>query len=208
MRQTARRVAVGRARGRGRSRTGARAPRKRPGLRPRFRLFPEKPPPAPTPVRPAAPKPRKRFWLAAGELFALEVVPYGHNRYAANHEDYALISWDLHPRQPPDAGLTFDNDKFTTNQLGHTIRRRPLLQRGPRTNGYSFWESALVRPAAGSYVWEMAARDAAPLAQRLREHDARRDGVGRGDVPALADASRRPRARRRPRPPGDGARLS
>ena len=118
----------------------------------RFRLFPEATPARPKPpgAGPAAKAPR-RFWLAAAELFSLEVLPYTQNRYL-NHEDYALISWTS-IRDNLQSGLSFDDDKFTTNQLGHTISGA-LFFNAPRTNGYSFWESTPF-VLAGSYVWEM-----------------------------------------------------
>jgi hypothetical protein len=119
----------------------------------RFRLFLDEPPPGPatSPVPPAKPKPKKRFWLASAEILSLEIIPYTHNRYL-NHEDYALISWTSISENLL-SGLSFDDDKFTTNQLGHTISGA-LFFNAPRTNGYSFWESAPF-VLAGSYVWEM-----------------------------------------------------
>ena len=120
---------------------------------PRFRLFPEAVPP-PSPKGPGgapAPKPEKRFWLASAEIFSLEILPYTQNRYL-NHEDYALISWTS-IRDNLQSGLSFDDDKFTTNQMGHTVSGG-LFFNAARTNGYSFWESAPF-VFAGSYVWEM-----------------------------------------------------
>jgi hypothetical protein len=127
---------------------------------PRFRLFPETAVPA-DPKRPVgalAPKPKKRPWLASAELFALEVLPYVHDRYIG-HEDYALISWGS-IRDNLQSGLSFDDDKFTTNQMGHTISGG-LFFNAARTNGYSFWESAPF-VFAGSYVWEMVAETQRP----------------------------------------------
>ncbi len=117
----------------------------------RFHLFPEEPSASSAPSPPVAPKPGKRFWLASAEILSLEIIPYTQNRYL-NHEDYALISW-ISIRDNLQSGLTFDGDKFTTNQLGHTVSGA-LFFNAPRTNGYSFWESAPF-VLAGSYVWEM-----------------------------------------------------
>ncbi|MGZ6971946.1 MAG: DUF3943 domain-containing protein, partial [Thermoanaerobaculia bacterium] len=119
----------------------------------RFRLFPGEPSlvPATSQVPSAKPKLRKSFWLASAEILSLEVIPYTQNRYL-NHEDYALISW-ISIRDNLQSGLKFDSDKFTTNQLGHTVSGA-LFFNAPRTNGYSFWESAPF-VLAGSYVWEI-----------------------------------------------------
>ena len=93
----------------------------------------------------------KRFWLAAAEIGLLEFLPYAQDRFV-NDEDYAHISIES-IRKNFSAGFSYDNDKFTTNQLGHTIAGS-LYFNAPRTNGYSFWESAPF-VLAGSYIWEM-----------------------------------------------------
>jgi hypothetical protein len=102
-----------------------------------FRLFPE--------------AKEKRFWLAAAEVGILELLPYAQDRFL-NDEAYAHISMES-IRKNFDAGFSFDNDKFTTNQLGHTIAGG-LFFNAARTNGYSFWESAPF-VLAGSTIWEM-----------------------------------------------------
>ena len=107
----------------------------------RFRLFPEAALPArPGPGegtvpggRPAKAK-EKRFWLAAAEIGILEFLPYAQNRFV-NDEDYARISTES-IRKNLDSGFSFDNDKFATNQLGHSIAGG-LFFNAPRTNGYS-----------------------------------------------------------------------
>ena len=124
----------------------------------RFRLFPQEPPPVPAPVQPATKKPAKRFWLATGELFAVEFVTWGFNRYAAD-QDYAHISWDT-VRANLNSSFSFDNDKFTTNQIGHSFNGSYFYNAG-RTNGYDFWESTLFT-GAGSFIWEMVAETQGP----------------------------------------------
>ncbi|MEO8586518.1 MAG: DUF3943 domain-containing protein [Acidobacteriota bacterium] len=124
----------------------------------RFRLFPEETPPPPSSVRPSASKPPKRFWRAAGELLGLEAVSWVFNRYVAN-QDYARISWStVHDNL--DAGFTFDNDKFTTNQIGHSFGGSFYFNTG-RSNGFDFWESTLFT-AAGSAIWEITAETQGP----------------------------------------------
>ena len=122
----------------------------------RFRLFPEsapepKPSGGPAPVPRTTPAKEKRFWLAAAEIGILEFLPFAQNRFV-NDEDYARISVES-IRRNFDAGFSFDNDKFGTNQLGHTIAGG-LFFNAARTNGYSFWESAPF-VLAGSAIWEM-----------------------------------------------------
>jgi len=126
----------------------------------RFRLFPETAATAgpKPPCEVPAPKVRKGFWLASAEILSLEILPYTQNRYL-NHEDYALISWRS-IRDNLQSGLSFDDDKFTTNQLGHTISGA-LFFNAPRSSGYSFWESAPF-VLAGSYVWEMVLETQSP----------------------------------------------
>jgi hypothetical protein len=114
--------------------------------------------PAPAPVRAPAPKAEKRFWMAAGELVGLEFVSWGFNRYVAD-QDYARISWDtVHDNF--DGGFTWDNDKFTTNQIGHSFGGSFYYNAG-RSNGFDFWESTLFT-AAGSAIWEMFAENQGP----------------------------------------------
>jgi hypothetical protein len=133
---------------------------------PGFRLFPgsaaEAPPPPSARGPSASPAEKRgkdrRFWLATGELLGLEVVSWGFNRYAANW-DYARISWEtVHDNLR--AGFTFDNDKFLTNQLGHAFGGSYYFN-APRSNGFTFLESALFT-AAGSAIWEITAESQGP----------------------------------------------
>jgi Domain of unknown function (DUF3943) len=126
----------------------------------RFRLFPETASPAgpkPPGVAPA-PKPEKRFWMAAGELLAIEVVSWGFNRYVVD-QPYARISWQT-VRDNLQTGFAFDDDKFLTNQLGHPYGGNFYFN-APRTNGFSFWESVPFA-FAGSTLWEMVAETQGP----------------------------------------------
>lgn len=100
----------------------------------------------------------RRFWTAAGELLGLEVVSWSFNRYVAR-EDYARISWETVHRNLR-SGFAFDDDKFTTNQLGHSAGGSFYFNTG-RSNGFPFWESALFT-AAGSALWEIAAETQGP----------------------------------------------
>ncbi len=125
----------------------------------RFRLFPDEPTPAPRPpVPPAAKKPEKRFWAAAGEVAAVEVLPWLHNHYLKD-EGFSRVSWGT-VRDNLRAGLSFDDDKFTTNQLGHPLHGS-LFFNASRSNGLSFWAS-VPSVVVGSYVWEIAGENQKP----------------------------------------------
>ena len=130
---------------------------------PRFHLFPDV---APEPraaapdlggVAPARPADR-RLWRAAAELGILEVLPWAQDRFV-NDEDYAHVSVET-IRKNLDSGFSFDDDKFTTNQLGHAIAGG-LYFNAARTNGYTFWESAPF-VLAGSALWEVVGETQGP----------------------------------------------
>ena len=130
----------------------------------RFRLFPESAARrTPTPAaggdvaRPETAKPR-RFALAAAELLAIEAVTWGYNRYVAD-QDYARISWES-VRANIRTGFEFDNDKFPTNQLGHSFGGSFYFN-AARSNGFTFAESALFT-LAGTVLWEIAAETQGP----------------------------------------------
>ncbi|HEY3350348.1 MAG TPA: DUF3943 domain-containing protein [Thermoanaerobaculia bacterium] len=114
--------------------------------------------PSPSPFRLFPEAKEKRFWLAAAEIGILEFLPFAQNRFVKD-EAYARISIES-VRRNFDTGFSFDNDKFTTNQLGHPIAGG-LFFNAARTNGYSFWESAPF-VLAGSYFWEMFAETQGP----------------------------------------------
>lgn len=128
---------------------------------PAFHLF--DPPPRTDAAR-AKPstQPERRWALAAGEISALEVVPWLHDRYLLD-QDYARISWRTVGANLRSFLLTLDDrDKFTTDQLSHPIHGG-LYFNAARTNGFTFWES-IAFSAAGAYVWQMAMeRDAHSL---------------------------------------------
>lgn len=96
--------------------------------------------------------------MAAGELLGMEVVSWGFNRYVAD-EAYARISWET-LRNNLQAGFAIDDDKFTTNQVGHSVGGSLYFNAG-RSNGFNFLESTLFT-AAGSALWEIAAETQAP----------------------------------------------
>lgn len=119
------------------------------GDEPRLRLFPEAGEASPPPKRP---------WLVAAEMALLEFIPFARNRFVED-EDYARISAES-IRRNFEVGFSYDPDKFTTNQLGHTIAGG-LFFNAPRSNGYSFWESAPF-VLLGSAFWEYFAETQGP----------------------------------------------
>jgi hypothetical protein len=119
---------------------------------------------------------KKRFWLAAGEIALLEALPWAWNRYVAD-EDFARISWDTVEANYK-AGFGFDNDHFSTNQSAHPLHGS-LYFNAARSNGYSYWESALFT-AMGSVIWEMTMENTRPSANDLVNTTL--GGMTRGEV--------------------------
>ena len=95
----------------------------------------------------AAPPPRKRFWTAAGEMVLLEALPAIYNRYVT-HEPFAYLSWHT-VSENFKAGFGYDSDHFSINQSSHPLHGS-LYFNAARSNGYSYWESALFTRRAAS----------------------------------------------------------
>ncbi len=92
----------------------------------------------------------RRPWLAAAEVFGLNMFVYGFNRYVAN-EDFAQINWGTIKRNFR-TGPVWDTDKFSTNLVAHPYHGS-LYFNAARTNGMSFWES-IPYTVGGSLMWE------------------------------------------------------
>jgi hypothetical protein len=123
-----------------------------PGLpAPTFHLVPEGWTPSEEPPAPAqAVKPQKRFWLAAGEIVALNVGMWAVDRYVIK-APWAYISvdtWKTNLRK----GFHWDDDDLPTNQAEHPFNGSFYFA-AARSNGFTFWESSLFA-AAGSLMWE------------------------------------------------------
>ncbi len=100
-------------------------------------------------ARAAAPK--KNFWMAAGEVFGLNVGLWLVERYILE-DPWSFISLDSWKANLK-TGLVYDhNDDFPTNQTLHPFNGTLYYNAG-RTNGFDFWESTLFA-AAGSLMWE------------------------------------------------------
>lgn len=92
----------------------------------------------------------KHFWVAAGELVALQVLPWYFNRHVSDDTTAALsfTSW----RRNIQRGFEWDNNGFPTNMFMHPYHGN-LFFNAARNNGYSYWE-ALPFAFAGSMMWE------------------------------------------------------
>jgi len=95
--------------------------------------------------------PPKRFWVAAGELMVVQLIPFTVNRFVRNAKwaRISLDSWEENLENP----WVFDNDAFVNNQFSHPYHGS-LYFNTARTNGYSFWQSA-PWAFAGSLMWEL-----------------------------------------------------
>lgn len=107
--------------------------------------------------------PPKRFWAAAGELMAVQAVPWAFTYFITDGE-WSHIS----PRTWLD-NLKFpwqwDNNKFNNNQFAHPYHGALYFNAG-RTNGYDFWES-VPWAFAGSLMWELFGEVYAPAPNDL-----------------------------------------
>jgi Domain of unknown function (DUF3943) len=104
---------------------------------------------AETATSPGGSAPR-HFWLAALETVGINVGVWAVDRYIVN-APFARISLDTW-KQNLKTGFRYDNDDFPTNQALHSFHGS-LSFNAARTNGLTFWESALF-PVVGSLLWE------------------------------------------------------
>ncbi|MGZ3926007.1 MAG: DUF3943 domain-containing protein [Mucilaginibacter sp.] len=97
---------------------------------------------------------KKRFGRSTLILGVAEVTPWTVDKYIV-HADFANISFKTVAYNFSPKHWEWDDDGFTTNQLGHPTHGS-IFFNAFRANGYSFWQSV---PAsfAGSYIWETAA---------------------------------------------------
>jgi hypothetical protein len=102
--------------------------------------------------------PPKRFWVGAGELMIVQLIPWLYNSKIRDAE-WAQVSpstWATNFENP----WKWDNNKFKNNQFSHPYHGALYFNSG-RANGYDFWESA---PWAfgGSLMWELMGEAWAP----------------------------------------------
>ena len=121
-------------------------------------------------------------------------MTWGFNRYVAD-QDYARISWRLRAREPQDRLRV--RQRQVHDEPARPLVRRKLLSSTRRARTASRSGSpALFTPRRQRPLGDRG-RDPGPLAQRPREHDARRDGHRRGVPPRSRRPARRPRPGRR-----------
>ena len=95
--------------------------------------------------------PPKHFWVAAGELMVVQLIPWTVNSVIRDAK-WAKISphtWEENLENP----WVWDNNAFKNNQFSHPYHGS-LYFNTARTNGYNFWQSA-PWAFAGSLMWEL-----------------------------------------------------
>lgn len=92
----------------------------------------------------------KRPWLAAGEVFGLNMGIWAFDRFALN-ADFARIN--MHTiKNNFKTGPVWDTDMFSTNLVAHPYHGS-LYFNAARSNGMNFWQSVPFA-AGGSLMWE------------------------------------------------------
>jgi hypothetical protein len=93
---------------------------------------------------------KRHFWIAGGELIALQLLPNYFNWHVSD-DTTAVLSWDSWDRNVRE-GFEWDPNSLTTNMFAHPYHGAMFFNAG-RANGYSFWES-MPWAFAGSFIWE------------------------------------------------------
>jgi hypothetical protein len=94
---------------------------------------------------------KKHFWVAAGEIIAVEVVQNYFNHHVAD-DTTAVLSWDSFASNIRQ-GFEWDPNNLSTNAFMHPYNGGLFFNAG-RANGYNYWESQAFA-FAGSMMWEM-----------------------------------------------------
>lgn len=94
---------------------------------------------------------RKHFWVAAGEVIALELIPNYFNHHVADDTTAVLSGTSF--RRNIQRGFEWDPNNLATNMFAHPYHGNVYYNTG-RSNGYNFWESQAFA-FAGSFIWEM-----------------------------------------------------
>jgi hypothetical protein len=100
----------------------------------------------------------REFWVALGEVTAVNVVVWSFDRYVLD-ADYARISlnsWEKNLR----TGFVWDSDVFGTNQFAHPYHGG-LYYNAARDNGFGYLGSSLFT-LLGSIQWELFAETEPP----------------------------------------------
>ncbi len=102
--------------------------------------------------------PPERFFMAAGEVALVELLPWAYDRYVTK-EDFAFISTQT-VKENFRNGFGYDRDAFNMNQASHPFHGS-LYFNAARSNGYSYWESGAFT-LAGSFLWECCMENTQP----------------------------------------------
>lgn len=92
----------------------------------------------------------RKPWLAASEVFGLNVGIWAFDRFALN-QDFAKINFHT-IKNNFKTGPVWDTDMFSTNLVAHPYHGS-LYFNAARSNGMNFWES-IPFTAGGSLMWE------------------------------------------------------
>lgn len=101
---------------------------------------------------------KKHPWRAAFEVFGLNMLVWGFDRYAMD-ADFAKISFRTIEHNIKH-GFVWDNDQFSTNLFAHPYHGN-LYYNLARSNGMDFWGS-IPYAIGGSLMWEVAMENEPP----------------------------------------------
>lgn len=94
---------------------------------------------------------KKNGWLAAGEVFGLNMSIWAFDRYVSKG-DFAYI--DIHTiKNNLKGGFYWDNDQLGTNMFLHPYHGN-LYYNSARSNGFNYWQSGAFA-LGGSAMWEL-----------------------------------------------------
>lgn len=94
---------------------------------------------------------KKNGWIAAGEIFGLNMGIWAFDRYVIKG-DYAYISMKT-IKDNLKGGFYWDNDQLGTNMFMHPYHGN-LYFNSARSNGFNYWYSG-VYALGGSAMWEL-----------------------------------------------------
>lgn len=94
---------------------------------------------------------RKNGWVAAAEVFGLNMGVWSFNRFVAN-EEFARISFHT-MKENVKHGFVWDNDQMGTNMFLHPYHGNLYYNAG-RSQGFNYWQSGAYA-FGGSLMWEL-----------------------------------------------------
>jgi hypothetical protein len=115
------------------------------------------------PEDPETAPPRRHFWLALGEVTAVNTAVWSVDWFLMKR-DWAEVSPEVWWRNLT-GGFEWDADGFSPNQFGHPYHGGVFYSIA-RDNGFSYWESSLFT-FLGSLQWEVFAENNPPSTNDL-----------------------------------------